>query len=333
MRLLPVCALLLAALPVAARDLEIYAIDTEGGKATLFISPSGESMLIDAGYAGSNGRDTDRILAALHDAGLKQIDYFVATHYHSDHAGGIPQLAARFPIRRFIDHGPFFPQGKQDATFDAYVAARAKGDHTVAKPGDRLPIKGIEVEFVTAAGTAIDRPLPGAGQPNPTCATYKALEQDPGENAHSLGMIVTYGRFRLADLGDLFWNQEFDLACPVNKLGTVDVYMTTHHGTQSSGAPQIVHALRPRVAIMNNGARKGGSVLALETLHASPGLEDLWQLHFSLAAGAALNTSADRIANPEEKCEGKWIRLTARQDGSFTVRNGRNQFEKTYAKK
>lgn len=329
MRLLPICALLLASLPLAAKDLEIYAIDVEGGKATLFVSPSGESMLIDAGYAGFNGRDTDRILAVTRLAGVKQIDYFVVSHYHSDHAGGIPALAARIPIRRFIDHGPFFPEGKKDATFDAYVAVRDESHHTVAKPGDTLPVKGFDVEFVTAAGTAIDQPLKGAGQPNPACPSYKAIEPDPGENAHSLGMIVTYGKFRLADLGDLYWNQEFDLACPTNKLGMVDVYMTTHHGTQTSGAPQIVHALHPRVAIMNNGARKGGSVLALETLHASPGLEDLWQLHFSIA-GAALNTNDKLIANPDEKCEGNWIRLTAHKDGSFTVLNGRNRFEKTY---
>jgi len=326
--LLFACASLLA----AADDLRVYAIDVEGGKSTLYVSPTGESMLVDTGYGDYHNRDADRIAAAAQAAGVKQIDYLVITHYHGDHVGGVAQLAAKMPIRSFFDHGEIFGAVNPDAKagYDAYVALRAKGPRTIVKPGDTIPIKGIGVEVVTAAGEAIAQPLPGAGQPNPVCASYQALDQDTGENAHSIGMVIAYGSFRLADLGDLFWNQEYDLACPNNKLGVVDVYMTTHHGTKTSGSPQMVDALHPKVAIMNNGADKGGSVKAWKTIHNSPGLIDLWQLHFSNEGGKAHNAPEAFIANPTEPCQGQWIELTARKDGTFTVVNGRNGFRKTY---
>jgi len=334
MRIRLTLALLLA--PVwlaAAADLQVYAIDVEGGKSTLFVSPSGESMLVDTGYDGYNNRDANRIVAAARAAGIHQIDYLVITHYHKDHAGGVRQLAAKMPIRNFLDHGPNFEQAKDNkAVYDSYVAARSKGKHFVVKAGDAIPIQGIQVVVVTAAGKAIDKRLPGAGQPNPLCASYKAIEPDAGENARSIGMWISYGEFRLVDLGDLYWNQEHDLACPENKLGKVDVYMTTHHGKKTSGSPQMVWALAPKVAIMNNGPDTGGSQQAWQTIHDSPGLVDLWQLHFATLNDAAHNVAEPFIANMKDPCEGKWIKITARQDGSFTVTNSRNNFEKTYGK-
>jgi competence protein ComEC len=325
------CLTLLLACAAAAQTLQIYAIDVEGGKAALFVSPSGQSMLIDAGYDGFDGRDTDRILAALQAAGVKRIDYLVVTHNHRDHLGGVAPLEKRFPIGTFVDHGKRF-EATEDANtmYSAYEKARARHRHLVVKAGDSIPIAGFKVKVVTAAGIAIAKPLAGVGQPNPACAAYKPLEVDPGENAHSLGMLIVYGRFRLADLGDLYWNQEYDLACPANKIGTVDVYMTTHHGTNTSGAPQMVWALYPRVAIMNNGVTKGGSVEAWQTIHDSPGLADLWQLHFSPARGVERNAPEQLIANMEEKCAGSWIQLTARADGTFTVTNGRSGASKSY---
>ena len=327
-------ALLLVPAWLAAADLRIYAIDVEGGKSTLFVSPSGESMLVDAGYAGYNNRDAGRIAAAAKAAGIRQIDYLVVTHYHQDHVGGVPQLAAAMPIKTFIDHGPNFEDVKDNGeVYRAYLAARAKGKHLVVKPGDTIPIHGIQVVVVTAAGKAIDKPLPGAGQPNPLCASYKALAVDTGENAHSIGMWITYGQFHAVDLGDLYWNQEHDLACPANKLGQADLYLTTHHGKKTSGSPQLVWALAPRVAVMNNGPDTGGSVEAWQTIHDSPGLADLWQLHFATKNDAAHNAAEEFIANlAAENCEGQWISVTAHQDGSFTVANGRNHFEKTYSK-
>ena len=311
------------------QNLRIYAIDVEGGKATLYVSPSGESMLIDTGYAGHNNRDADRIVAATKAAGLKQIDYLVITHYHGDHAGGVPQLASKIPIKAFFDHGDNFDE-KTQSVFEPYSVIRNKRPHTRLNPGDRIPIKGLQVDVVASSSHAITKPLPKAGQSNPLCATYRALAPDPGENSRSVGLILTFGNFRIADLGDLYWNQEYELACPTNKLGNVDLYMTTHHATKTSGHPQIVHALHPKVAIMNNGANKGGSVEAWTTIKSSPGLADLWQLHFSNEGGRKHNTPDKFIANPTEPCSGKWIEVLATPSGKFTVKNSRNGFEKSY---
>jgi hypothetical protein len=239
------------------------------------------------------------------------------------------------PVGKIFDHGDSFEQAneKTQAVFQPFTAVRAKYPHQTVHPGDVIPIKGLRVDVVAGAGEAIQSPLPGAGQPNPLCASYEALKPDPGENAHSLGMIMTFGALRIADLGDLYWNQEHDLACPVNKLGVVDLYMTTHHGTATSGSPQMVHALHPRVAIMNNGADKGGSIKAWTAIENSPGLEDLWQLHFSNEGGKDHNVAEKFIANPSaENDRGFAIVITASPDGTLTVRNQRNQFEKTYRK-
>ncbi|MES1258082.1 MAG: MBL fold metallo-hydrolase [Acidobacteriota bacterium] len=315
--------------PAPVPAIRIYAIDTEGGKSTLYVSPSGESMLVDAGYAGNNGRDADRILAAAKAAGIQRIDYLVVTHFHADHMGGVVPLAARIPIGRFCDHGETVDGS---AGFAPYAAERAKHPHTVLRAGDTIPIRGLDVRLVAAAGEAIAKPLPGGGQANPLCSSYKALDPDPGENARSLALLITFGKFRVADFGDLYWNQEYELACPVNKVGAVDLYMTTHHGTKTSGLPQLVQSIHPAAAIMNNGAKKGGSVQAWTTIRNSPGLADIWQLHFSNEGGAEHNAPADFLANPVEACEGKWIEVTAKADGAFTIHNSRNGFEKTYRK-
>jgi beta-lactamase superfamily II metal-dependent hydrolase len=325
--------LVAAAAALTAQTLHIYAIDVEGGKSTLYVSPSGESMLVDTGYAGNNNRDADRIVAAAKAAGVTRIDYLVVTHYHGDHAGGVPQLAAKVPIGRIYDHGDSIETSNQktEAVYQPFVALRAKYPHQTLHPGDTIPIKGLQVEIVAGAGDVIAKPLAGAGQPNPLCSSYEPLPPDPGENAKSLAMIITLGSLRVSDLGDLFWDQEHELACPVNKLGVVDIYMTTHHGTATSGSPQIVHALHPRVAIMNNGEVKGGSVKAWTTIENSPGLQDLWQLHWSKEGGKDHNVADRFIANPSaEGDKGYSIEVTAHPDGSFTVRNNRNQFEKSY---
>jgi competence protein ComEC len=327
--------ILFAAAALHAQSLHIYAIDVEGGKATLYVSPSGESMLIDTGYAGNNNRDADRILAAAHAAGVKRIDHLVITHYHGDHAGGVLQLAAKIPIGRMYDYGDNYEKTneKTRAAYEPYAALREKHPHQSLKPGDTIPVKGLQVDVVAGAGNAIAKSLPGAGQPNPLCASFEPLPPDPGENARSLAMIITYGKLRISDLGDLFWDKEYDLVCPVNKLGTVDLYMTTHHGTATSGSPQIVHALHPKVAIMNNGADKGGSVKAWTAIETSPGLEDLWQLHFSNEGGKEHNVPEKFIANlSEENDKGYSIEVQAKADGSFRVTNNRNNFAKSYRK-
>jgi beta-lactamase superfamily II metal-dependent hydrolase len=326
--------LALAAVLPAARTLEVYCIDVEGGKATLWVSPSGDSMLVDAGWPGFNHRDAERIAAAAKAAGVKRIDYLVVTHFHTDHAGGVVQLAEKIPIRNFVDHGVNSETGQPaEVLFGEYSKARDKGTHIVVKPGDTLPVKGIDVQIVSAGGNLIPSPLPGAGQPNPDCNGFPPPEPDRTENAQSIGIVVTYGSFRAADLGDLTKDKEYGLVCPVNKIGTVDLFMVSHHGTDPSNSLPFVHAIHPRVALMNNGARKGGVAAVWQTIHDTPGLEDFWQLHFAVSAGKDHNSADSYIANIDENCEGQWLRVAAQRDGTFSVYNHRNKFERTYQKR
>ena len=310
--------------------LAVSFIDVEGGQATLFVAPGGESMLVDAGYPGFSDRDAERIAHEARTAGVSRIDYMVVTHYHRDHVGGVPAVAARIPVRTFVDHGATVERGEAPAAlYNAYLAVRGKGMHLLAKPGGRIPIAGLDVRVVASAGERIQQPLEGSPSSNPLCAGFEPKAEDPGENARSVGMVIGFGRFRLLNLGDLTWNKEHGLACPGNLLGTVDVYLTTHHGLASSGPAVLVHAVRPRVAIMNNGASKGGASEALRILRSSPGLEDLWQLHHATSAAADLNTSEPFIANMDERTAYP-IRIAAHQDGRFTVVNARNGHEKSY---
>ena len=342
------------------KALDIYLIDVEGGNATLFVTPGGENMLIDTGNGGAGAvRDAERIVAAVKDAGLKQIDHLVTTHYHGDHFGGMTEFAARVPVRHYIDHGPNVqPNPNVDAFLQKdYPALYSKAKHTVVKPGDRIAVGGgLDVRVVASAGQTIQSPVPGAGGQNPYCAEYKAQDPDPTENAQSVGSVITYGRFRTVHLGDLTWNKEGDLMCPVNRVGPVDLFIVSHHGQPVSNAPVLVHAIRPRVMIMNNGTRKGGQPPAMRVLHSSPGLEDLWQIHFSLLSGQEYTVPGMFIANgvdeaqaampieamtpppggpgapppPAHNGQAYWIKVSAMEDGSFTVTNARNGFTKRY---
>ncbi len=322
------CSLALA----APKTMDVYFIDVEGGQATLFVSPSGQSMLVDTGWAGFEDRDADRIAGVAKSAGVKQIDYLVITHYHTDHVGGVPQLAAKLPIRNFVDHGSSFEKGDApDKLFASYSEVRDKGKHIVVKPGDKVPIEGLDVQILAAAGDEIKSPLAGAGKPNPFCDGTVMRTEDKSENARSVGSLITYGKFRIIDLGDLTWNKEFELVCPNNRIGTVDVYLTTHHGMNMSGPAAMVHALHARVAIMNNGATKGGTPEAWQTIKTSPDLQDIWQVHYAESGGDAHNVSERMIANPKGSADaGNYLKLSAEADGSFTVTNGRNGFSKKY---
>ena len=290
----------------AAKPMTMYFIDTEGGHAVLYISPTGESLLEDTGNPGD--RDVPRIMAAINDAGLKQLDYLVLTHYHVDHVGGVEALAKQIPIKHFIDHGPTVEPREQVAGFQAMykdlIEKAGPGAHTVVKPGDKIPITGLNVEVVTAAGAVLKKPIsgaPGAGKPNPECANFKtqAENTDP-ENAQSISTVFAYGKFRTINMGDFVFNKEVELMCPNNPIGTVDLYLTSHHGTDQSGSAVLVHALQPRVAIMHNGTRKGGALAVYQVLHTSPGLEDIWQLHWAYSGGLENNTPGIYIANIED---------------------------------
>lgn len=314
-----------------ARSLEIFFIDVEGGQATLIVSPSGQSMLVDTGWRGFDGRDADRIMQAVKAAKIKQIDYVVITHYHRDHVGGVPQLANRIKIGTFADHGPNTEDSravKED--YGDYVKTFQKAEHLVLKPGDKIPLKGVTVQVVASAGEHIASPLSGAGQPNPFCASTPKREPDASENGQSAGFLLTYENFRFLDLGDLTWNKELELMCPNNPIGPVDVYLTSHHGLNQSGSPALVDALHARVAIMNNGAKKGGSPDAWQIVKDAPGLEDFWQLHYALDGGKEHNVPDPFIANVDEHCQGQYLKLTAESNGSFTVYNERNKYQKAY---
>jgi competence protein ComEC len=312
--------------------LQIYFLDVEGGQSTLLVAPSGQSLLVDTGWPGNNNRDADRIAEAVKLAGLKKIDYVLITHYHTDHVGGVPQLLKQVKVGTFIDHGPnqendeLAPEG-----YAAYLSSIGSIKHIVAKPGDRIPIKGLNVEVLSVAGAHISQAVAGAGQPNPFCASEPKWPVDHTENSASLGVLVTFGDFRFVDLGDLTKDKEQNLVCPNNLIGTVDLFLVSHHGMNFSNTKALVHALHPRVAVMENGPQKGDSPEAWQTVHDSPGLEGFWQLHFTAASGDH-NVPKDEIANLDGDSDGHYIKVSAQSDGTFTVVNSRNQIEKTFKK-
>jgi competence protein ComEC len=341
------------------KTLDIYLIDVEGGNATLFVPPSGETVLIDTGNGGAAAmRDGDRIMAAVKDAGISQINHLITTHWHGDHFGAMENVAGRIPVREFIDHGANVqPGGAVDEFLQkTYPALYAKGKHRVVKPGDKVAVAGLEWHIVAAGGEAIKSSLSGAGKPNPYCAAFKPQDVDRTENAQSVGSHVTFGKFRVLHLGDLTVNKEFDLMCPTNRLGTVDLWVVSHHGQAISNSEVLVHAIQPRVAILNNGTRKGGQPDAMKIIHSAPRLQDLWQLHFSQLSGQEYTVPGMFIANPVDEQpaaipiaaivapapgagaapppphngQAYWIKVSAEQDGSFTVTNARNGFTKTY---
>lgn len=319
-------ALVLASAAQAAKTLDLYFIDTEGGQATLVVAPSGQALLIDTGYTGFGGRDTVRIAAAAKDAGVKRIDDLLITHFHDDHVGGVANLLDRLPVAAYLDHGPSIETHGYPTP---YAKAFAKGRHQVIAPGDKIAIKDLDITVVAAGGKSIA----GKGTPNPHCAglTEQQSELEAGENSQSAAVVIQFGKFRFADLGDLTWNKQLALLCPDNKVGKVDLYLTTHHGGADS--PKAIWGMAPRVAIMNNGPMKGGDPEGWKNVMASPGLEDLWQLHFALAGGKDSNVPDTFIANVDANDQGNHLKVSALADGSFTVTNPRNKFSKTYVAK
>lgn len=323
MRVIFLFALLAASL--SAKSLEIFFIDVEGGQSTLIVSPSGQSLLIDAGWADYSGRDADRIADAAKAAHIKRIDYVLITHHHGDHEGGVPNLLQRLDVGQFFDPGPTAETSPEQLRSNkGYEEAMAKQHRTVVKPGDAIPVKGLNVTVVEAAGAHIER----HGEANPFCQGIVPEQNELAENARSAGVVIEYGKFRFADLGDLTPNKETALLCPENRVGKLDLFLTDHHGGQTSEA---IHALAPRVAIMNNGPRKGADPKGWKTVKASPGLEDLWQLHYAAANGEAANVPDTFIANLDEQCSGNYLKVTAESNGSFVVYNPRNKFSKAYA--
>ena len=332
----------------AAKPLDFYTIDVEGGKSVLIVSPSGETMLFDAGWPALSNRDAsvNRVVQACQTAGVKYIDYLVISHFDIDHLGDVPQLASKIPIRHVFDHGAFQPapapavpdaryKASREAAqqrFAAYDAIRNKIGHTTLKPGDKLPLRGADVQVVAAGGEFIRKPMNGGGAPNPLCATTQqaAVIGSDVEDNLSVGLLFTLGKFRLLDLADLESHHNRSLVCPNNLIGRVDVYQVNVHGQFKGITPELIGAIHPRVAIMGNGARKGADPPTWPIVRATPGLEDIWQVHYSAAGTKETNPPDDFTANLDPPDEGNFVKLSAERDGSFTITNSRNGFSKTY---
>jgi hypothetical protein len=332
-------------------NLEIYWIDVEGGASTLFVAPTGESLLFDTGYTGNGDRDAKRIFAAAQRAGLRRIDNVVISHWHADHEGGLEALSKLIPIGHFYDHGDQV-QPEDRVRLENYKSV-AGANRTVISAGDMIPFAGVQTRVVVSEGPVIATPINGGGAPNPLCANSPQMEPAAPENIRMVGLSLSYGSFKMASLGDLDWSRELQLVCPVNKLGTVSLYTINRHGgLDDSGAPAILGAIRPQVIVVNNGPHKGlgqrderakpipvpGAVAyehnSFLRMAKTPGVQDVWQLHLSLMdSDPAHNTKPEMIANLADgsQDQGNWIHASVSADGKFTVDNPRTGFRKSYA--
>lgn len=340
------CLALLACIPMLtlglalaqnseSKHLLIYTIDVEGGQSTLLVSPSGASMLVDTGWPGNNGRDAVRIQAAMKDAGITQIDHVLITHFHTDHVGGVPELVKRVKVGEFLDHGP--NREDSDITrhdFAAYLKAIDGTPRRIVHPGDTIDLPGLKVVVLVADGAHIAA-VPGIKpEPNPYCATERAWPADPSENARSNGVLVTFGKFKFLDLGDLTGAKEVALVCPNNPIGAIDLYLVDHHGMDLSNARALVDAIHPVASIMINGAHKAGMPEAWQTVHDSPGMQDLYMLHTAEGSDAAHNSAEPLIANPKgSTTDGAYFKVVASSSGAFSITNSRTGQTKDYRRK
>jgi beta-lactamase superfamily II metal-dependent hydrolase len=311
--------------------LDIYFIDVEGGAATLIVTPTNESILVDTGNPGQ--RDSIRIHEATKLAGISQIDHLIITHYHGDHFGGAVDLVKLIPFKTIYDNADENPS--RDRPTPAYLAIPSENKRVMPTPGDEMPLKQpkdlpLKLKFVAARKKVIDAP-PGAKE-NPFCKDVKGKALDLSDNANSIAFVLSFGEFKFFDAGDLTWNIEHDLACPVNRVGTVDVYQVTHHGLAQSNNPALVKALMPTVAIMNNGATKGCEPEVFTTLKSTETIQAIFQLHKNLRRdGDVNNTSDEHIANMERNCSGNYIKLSVAPDGTtYTVSIPATKVEKQF---
>jgi len=301
-------------------QLDVIWSDVEGGAATLIVTPSGESILIDAGNPG--GRDSGRIHKAATEAGLKRIDHLITTHLHIDHFGGAAELAKLIPIGTIWDNGipDIDPDGRNDAAWPlkikAYREIAAKRE--VIKPGVQLPLKQrdsgqkLTVRCIGAKQKFIER----AEGAQTDCSDAKEKEKDTSDNANSIVTLIEFGKFQLFVGGDLTWNIEKNLVCPKNLVGDVDVYQVTHHGLDVSNNPLVVKALKPTVTVMSNGTTKGCAAETIATLKSVPTIQAMYQIHRNLRADSENNTAPEFIANLEKDCQGVPIKMSVAADSS-----------------
>ena len=330
-----ITALLL--LGLMTRTLDIYFIDVEGGAATLIVTPAGESLLVDTGWPRDDERDAKRIASVAKEAGLKQIDYLITTHYHRDHWGGVAALSKLIPVKTYFDHGRMQELQDDPQNFPrlnaAYLQASG-GSAKTLRPRDAIPLRraggaaDIRLRILSSNREVLRRP----GADNPACQRSEPQADDPSDNARSVGFLLSFGRFQFLDLGDLTWNIEQQLVCPTNSIGKVSLYQVTHHGAANSNPPVLIESVAPLAAVMNNGPRKGGTADVVKRLTGIP----LFQVHQNLATTYMDNAPADHIANlgTEDGCAGNYIKATVAADGdSFIVTNTRNKLTERFTVK
>jgi competence protein ComEC len=322
--------------PADATGMDIYFIDVEGGAATLIVGPGKESLLVDSGNPGN--RDAERIAAVARDvAELEVINHLVTTHWHVDHYGGIGRLSELVPVEKFYDRD--IPESlMEDKQYFPFLIDKYKqlseGKRTVLKPGDKIPFRATgskkwEAICLTSAGQVLAAAK--NAPPNPVCERAEPRPVDESDNAKSVSLLISFGAFRFLDCGDLTWNVEKELVCPCDSIGKIDVFQVTHHGLDTSNNPVLVETVQPRVAILNNGSRKGATPSVTQTLRRVPGIEAIYQLHRNVTVGDDLNTDAALIANREVECKGEFIRLTVEPEGtSYTVQIGKDGAKRTF---
>lgn len=320
----------------SSKTLDIYFIDVEGGAATLIVAPTGESLLIDSGFPGD--RDAGRIAhVALQVAGLKQIDHCIVTHWHRDHVGGIAPLAKLIPIRNFYDHGlpPAIASDMQPELIEAYRQT-TQGKSVTLKPGDRIKLLSpkymarLEVRVLAAGGVVLGEQT-AIPQIRPCGENFDPKPEDKTDNVNSVGILLSFGNFQFFDGGDLTWNIENRLACPRNLVGVVDVFQSDHHGLDVSNNPRLIRAVSPRVAVINDGPRKGGEAGFYARLKSVKEIEAIYQVHRNVRTTDKDNTMSGYIANEVEACEGNFIKLSVGPNGrSYSVSIPAKQISRTY---
>ncbi|HKQ91792.1 MAG TPA: MBL fold metallo-hydrolase [Blastocatellia bacterium] len=320
--------------------LDIFYIDVEGGAATLIVTPAGESILVDAGWPGFEGRDAKRIEKAMKEAGVTAIDHLIVTHYHTDHYGGVPELAKLVRINRFYDHGPMssLDEDKDFAAKYAAYRAAAKDQTVTLNPGSSIRLKQTQtappvfLQILASRGETVTSKR-ATVEPNSSCSGATEQPEDKTDNARSVAFLLRHGAFNFLDTGDLTWNVEGKLVCPQDMVGEVVLFQVAHHGANTSNNPAMLRTIKPMVAIMNNGPRKGGHPDTVKALRATPKLVDLWQVHRNVASGDENNAPEEFIANPDEQNDAAhMIRVSVdAAKRTFTVTNDRNGKSKSYA--
>ena len=344
--LLPLVLLIVATSAIVAqrsnsarRALEIFYVDVEGGAATLIVTPAGESILVDTGWPGFDGRDATRIEKAMKAAGITAIDHLITTHYHTDHYGGIPELAKRVKVNHFYDHGSMtsLAEDKDFAAKYAAYRAAAKDQTITLNPGSSITLKQaagtppVYLQVLASRGETVPSKMM-AGKPSAECASATQQSEDKSDNARSVVFRLRYGAFDFLDTGDLTWNIEHKLVCPQNLIGEIDLYQVGHHGMNTSNNTAMLRSIKPAVAIMNNGPRKGGHPDTVKALRELPTLKDLWQVHRNVTSAAEQNAPEEFIANlDQENDAAHLIRVSVdAAKKTFTVTNDRNGKSKSY---